>query len=285
MTFRRLMLQWFWDTYDHLVALILANMILFVVSGAVVYTWLVVMARSIDGLGVAPIVMLTVASGWIVLTGLLTTWVATFGRVTNLIAGEKELRGRDFLAGWWDVGARALRFSAVAVAGLVAMLVGIWFYALSGLVPETFRVAALGLAGLLFWLLLAWVSVCLVAVAWMVRGGVGVRSALRKGVALLLRRPGLVLGVALHVTLMWLVGGGFKLIGAFLLTFSLTATFLSSLYDVVEAELLGEEELPAPESAGSWKERELLEKAHERRRMDAFRYSRTMKDILKPWEG
>jgi hypothetical protein len=93
-----------------------------------------------------------------------------------------------------------------------------------------------------------------------------------------------VLAVFVHLGLLWFFSIVLRLLGAFLVGFSLTATFLNSVYDVVEAEDRPQDHLPPPESAASWKEREQLEKAHEERRMNSLRYRRTMRDILRPWE-
>jgi hypothetical protein len=277
--------QWLWDSYDHLVALILANIAMFVVTMLCVYTWVMGTLRALGDATPGVTVMALAAGAWVVLTVVLTLWICLYGHVAPLIARERQLGLMDFLRGFRTLGARALRFSVVVVGVGLVLTVAFWFYAISGYMPAHLRLVGMGLAGLIFWLLLGWVAVSLCAAAWLVRGGLGARAALRRGALLLLARPGLALGVVIHLVLIWAVSLGFKLIGAFLFSFSLTATFLNSLYDVVEAEANPEEELPDPETAKSWKEREELEKERERRRLDSFRYGRTMKDILKPWEG
>jgi len=284
-TFRRVLLQWFWDSYDHLVALLLANIALFVLVFLVLYKGLVLTFHAAEGLPPAGLVLACATAGWLLLTPAMALWIGCFSRVLPLIARERPVGWRDFVGGVWENGWRSLRFAGAAVGGVMILLVNLWFYTLGGAMASMGRPVAMALGGLTFWVLVSWMTICVCALPWFFRGGLGVRGSLRRGLVLLLTRPGLALGVATHVGLLWLVGLGLQMVGAFLVSFSLSATFLNSVFDVLEAEANPEEPLPAPDSLGSWKEREAVEKAHERRRMDGLRYNRTLRDVLKPWEG
>jgi hypothetical protein len=282
--FARVIRQWLWDSYDYLLILLLANAVWFLVTVVVVYTSVVALLRVLEQLPPEPGVLLFAAIAWIIGTLLLTGWGALFGAICIRIAGEQPAPFREIGALAIRLLPRMIRFFSIALATIVAMLVAVWFYALSGNLAGEWRWIGLLLGGMTFWALLAFLAVSLVGWGYLLRTGHSTRQALRVGMLTLLRRPGLVIGALVHLGILWFFSLWLKMVGAFLFSFALSATFLNSLHDVLEAELHPEEELPPPEKAATWRERELLEKAHEQRRMNQFRYRRTLRDVLRPWE-
>ncbi len=291
--FARLLLQWFWDTYDALGRLAVLNLVLFTVFLLLTAGLFVPAISFVDavmaanlGLGLAAALLVFTLGGALVLT----LWFPGLLYFSWQVSQDREFRLRDFMIGLRESGGRFLRFSLLAcfVLGLIA--VNGWFYARDVLFSGSLRMVGAALAGLCFWLGVLWVSVVVNAMPWLVREPRGLRSALKLGAFVTLRYPLYSFGSLLFLGLLWLLSAVLlKTAPLWILGLSATGTYINSMHDVAfwwearkDREARQEEKKKAAaRPAATWKQ---VEPDEEGDQEPPDRYQRTLRDILKPWE-
>jgi hypothetical protein len=167
------------------------------------------------------------------------------------------------------------------------LLVNIWFYFLSGLLPESLAIAGFVVGGLCFWLMLLLVVILGHAMPLVVRRGFGFRRGMKYGLLLTLKYPGATFGTALFGASLLVLGAYLKFAGLVVFGFTLPVLLANSLHDVIVDR---EEQASAatPEAAGekrtSWREIREDDEQQEEARLRRARYDRTFRDVIRPWE-
>lgn len=274
--FRRILKQWFWDCYDHLGRLLTANIILFFTLGSALLFSGVLLAGAPRALALLALVFAMPI--WLAL------WFAPVAHFAHLVTLEKDpplaamivgLR-RGFLPCW--------KLCQIACPALAALLVSIWFYGLSGQFTGALRPIGAGLAGLCIWLTAITILLLLMAAPLLLRTPFGVRAALARSAFLLIRFPGICGGIFLLLIALWALGIWLKFAGPLVFGFVGTMMLMNSLHDVLQAALEPTDDSPAAPEA-TWQAVRDREKREETQRLNAARYSRTLRDVLRPWES
>lgn len=291
----RLMLHWFWDTYDALGRLVVLNLMLFTVflafaflviaPAADVVAWL--LAHN-PALGTAVgLLVLTLAA-----TLILTIWMPGLLYFSWQVSQDKEARLADFFVGLRRRGGRFMRLTLLASFLLGIIAVNMAFYARSDVFGGGLRLAGAALAGLCFWLEIVVLGVYVNAMPLAVRTDKSMKDLLKLGLYVTLRYPFQTYGALIFLALLWLLSVVLlKTAPLWLLGLAATATYINSMHDVVVwwEEKKEEEARKANENAGmgetkpptSWKQIRADEEAANKPK---DRYQRTLRDILKPWE-
>ncbi|MCC6545642.1 hypothetical protein IT570_00630 [Candidatus Sumerlaeota bacterium] len=279
--------QWFWDCYDHLLALFLANIIFF----ALVFGSLVLVVQvTMPALPLfSPIVQVHVAAAMAVLFSSVVgaLWFSATGYFGSLVEREKYPGFRDLLR-----GIRAdffLQFKYVGLcATLIAILaINIWFYSFSGLLPAS-EFLRYTLSGFCFWIILLLLASMIVGLPLRSRERTSVKATLKRSLLMLVRSPLLILGMFFFIMSLWIISAWLRFAPIFLFGFSGTALMINSLYDVMilkqdQGHRMDLERGSA--TATSWKQRRDLDAEAEQVRMLRSRYERTFRDLLRPWES
>ncbi len=286
--FPQILKQWFWDCYDHLGRLLLANMLLFfILAAAFVYTAPIIVAFFSALTGGHQVLFL--AAAFLVVAPLsLTLAFAPFSEFAPLVSKEKDPRVRVFLRGLWRQGFRTWRYFFLVCLILALLLVNIWFYTLSGQFPESMMMVGYILAGLCFWLGVVLAASLVPGIPLLFRRELGAGKTLKISLLVLLKYPGLVFGLFIFLVSLWIIGTAVKMAGLLIFAFSGTAMMLNSFYDVVaewEEAMAREAEESDDKRPRTWKELKDQEKETEEERMRRSRYERTFRDIIRPWEG
>jgi len=282
--FPQILKQWFWDFYDHLVRLLVANVAIFFLFGGLLFTALVVVGRGIGELGPMGQVLGLFVAAVVFLPLWLAGWYAPLAHFAEQVTFEKDPGIGVLVQGYRTQFLRVWLYLQLVVLAACLLAVNIWFYALA----SGWGFVGFALAGLCFWALVLFLAAAGVGLPFLVRQRLRPVEALRRGGLLLLQRPGLVISFCLFLASLWVIGFALRLVGVFFFAFSGTVMFLNSFYDVVttfEQRAQAVEESDQEPRPRTWKELRAAEKKSERERMDAVRYSRTIRDILRPWEG
>lgn len=283
--FRQLLIQWFWDTYDYLLKLLLMNIAMFVLLFGSAFLWFSfvfnLMQDSPPRFLMFAVLLTVVFLGpiW------LTLWFAPLNYFGELVSKEKDPGWREFFTGLQLAGPRTWKYFQFCCIILGILLVNLWFY-----LYEQPAIAALGslrffLAGLSFWIGFFFTAVMIVGIPITVRQRQGVVSALKIAGVVVLRYPGVIAPALAWLLILWLLCGYLRMVGVILFGLSWTALFLNSLYDVIlEFEEEQEKERNPDPEPRNWAEVKEQEAKKEIERMNKERYRRTMKDILRPWD-
>jgi hypothetical protein len=283
--FRQTLKQWFWDYYDHLLRLFVANIVLFILLGSAAYLW---MSYLNAALGESPetfralslfFTVVLLAPIW------LTLWFAPLGHFASLVAEEKDPGLSQLFAGLRILGPRYWLYFQTCCAIIGTLLLSFWFYLFSPQLGDSLTAIRYFLGGLSFWVLLFFLWMMCIGIPLIARQRHGIQQTIKISFVTVLRYPGFLLLVGIFLLSLWVIGIGFKLIGAMLFGFTGTMMLLNSTYDVlVKHEDEMDASLHPEEKPTTWKEIQELEKRKEKERMDKERYDRTLKDIIKPWE-
>lgn len=287
--FRQALHQWFWDCYDYLGRLLVANVVLFfLLTFSAWYTVRVVilitnpMGAIVQALS---LFLLLVIAGpvWF------TVWFAPLGYFGGLASNEKDPGFRDFLRGLKSAWGRTWKWFQVFCLLAGIFLINIWFY-LTGIdFGEGFQYVGYILSGVFFWLLFLLGASSMAGTPLVIRGEWGVLKALRAGFLFALKFPALILGSFIFLVSLWIIGSYLKLAGVLIFGFSGTAMLMNSVYDMLLEWQRMEERAVQMEKEGqkrprNWKEMRELEEELDQERMDKERYDRTLRDLLRPWE-
>jgi len=290
---RRLLLQWFWDTYDALGRLVVLNLLLFTVF--LLVAMLVVMpALSLTqalgsrnpALGALLLLLLFTLAG----AGILTLWFPGLLYFSWQVSQDKEFKLGHFFRGLRQYGGRFLRLSLLGCLVLGMLVINIWFYRRGDLFGGSIPAVGAALAGLCFWIGLLALGIFVNAMPLVVRGERTLKAAIKIGAYVTLKYPLYTYGALLFLGLLWLLSAVLlKTAPLWIIGLAATVTYVNSMHDVVvwwEERKEKEEQKAREEAEGSakptsWKQiRQDEEAANEPK----DRYQRTLRDILKPWE-
>lgn len=284
---RQVLKQCFWDCYDHLGRLFIANVLLFFLLIAVGFAAMYLTSPLTAVLPPAQGILILFVAFAVVTPLTLTLWLAPLIHFGALVSAEKNPAFGEFARGLRLHGFRLWKYTTLLALIIGVLLVNIWFYTYGGLFPERMRFIGFILAGLCFWMLLFASASALAALPMLVREQLTAVQALKRGFACLLRQPLPVLSLAIFIASLWIISLWLRGAPVFLFGFSGTAMLMNSLHDVMKARELessgavGE----SPEKGSSWRDIRQREAAEEKQRMDRVRYERTLRDLLRPWEG
>ncbi|MBN1899901.1 hypothetical protein JW926_01080 [Candidatus Sumerlaeota bacterium] len=281
--FGRIFAKFFWDAYDYLGRLVLANILFFlivmviaIILGTVFYPLYYALGRPIllFGFGAALIAVFTLpfpASGFLYFL--------------SLISEDKEPEFRDFFKGvkyrYWAL----FRLCLVFAAAFFILSVNVFFYLNPDIIPPSLKTVTLVISGVCVWIFFYLSAMTLYAFPLAVYQRIGIKKILFRSFLLVTDNVGVTILAVLFLTIILALGILTRGMTFFVLNIALTASLSNSLYNNVmkkyearDAEKQKEQE--SERKPGSWKEiknKEFIEDRHDR-------YRRTLKDILKPWE-
>ncbi len=285
--FSRVMLQWFWDCYDHLGRLILANVLIFLLLFGSLFYVSPLLFHLISSENYRQNAL--VAAGYLafLLPFILTIWFSFFGHFADQVSREKDPPFKLFFTGLRNDFWRYLLFFYLIHGAMSVCLFGFWFYGLSGMLGEAWKFPGYILSGLCFWLALVALLVEIAAVGLIPKTSLNTKQLLLRGLYVLLAYPGFTFFFFIFLVSVWILSI-FFLRFAPVMIFAIAGTpmLFNSVADVLLSyEQFKKEVEDEKESAPkTWREYLAREKKSERQKMDAYRYSRTFRDLIKPWD-
>lgn len=279
----RVFAKFFWDVYDFLGRLILANILCCMIMAGllgVIITAFYPFFTTEDWKTVATVI----TASLFVITALPFP-AAAFIHFLSRVSDEAEPEFRDFFRGlkrhYWPLMKLTFAFTMC----FLILFSNIFFYAGRENLPQGFQILFFAVAGVCFWIGVCLLAMMLYAYPIAVHQGVGIKKSFVRSFLLVLDNPGVTI-----YSLILLIGiAGLSLVTKGVLLFVLSLALITSLsnslyvnvmekYERIEEEKRLEEE--SKDKPASWKEikhKEFLEDRHDR-------YKRSLKDILKPWE-
>lgn len=280
--------QWFWDCYDHMGRLIVANIILFtLLFGAVMYA-LPFLAAMLVNLSPSQGALLLFLA--LVLLGpiWLSLWFVPYGHFGGLVAEEKDPGFVEFLRGFRLRGLRTWAYFQMLCLAAGILLMNMWFYYRMETESAAARLFFNVLAGLCFWMVMLIVLLAMAGIPHVGRGVIPLRGVFRESLLTLAKHPLTMLGALLFLASLWFLGAvPLKMGGVLVFGLSGTAMLLNSIVDVTsEFERRQAEAIEATGDSRprTWREVKAQEKESEKDRLQRSRYERTLRDILRPWE-
>lgn len=281
--------QAFWDSYDHLGRLLAMNLLLFMtLVPAFTYgsAFVFVFIEPFGPVGRVAIVSLVL---WLTLVVMGTIWFGSLLHFAWMSTQELDPPFREFFKGILRRGPRVALFFAVWGGIEVILLLNLWFYYLSGFLPEGLTLIGYILGGVAFWIALFLFGVAAHALPALVRENLSLRQSMKLGLFLSLKYPGATLKTLVFFISIWIIGVALKFVGIVILGFFFPLMVLNSLHDVLvateeKAERARQEASNPKPQASSWKEIEEEQEVSEEERLNKARYERTFRDILRPWE-
>jgi len=282
--FGRIFAKFFWDAYDYLGRLILANILFSLILLGLTAALTALFYPLYAGLN-KPTLILALGTGLLAILALPFP-AAGFCHFLSLITEEKEPEFRDFTKGlmifYWPL----VKLTALFVLLFEILGLNIFFYLSARAIPPSLKIVSAIIPGICAWIVLYLLAMMLYAYPLTVhQKKVGMKKILIRSFLLVLDNIGVTL--LTMIVFLGLVGMGLVTKGAafFILNLALVASLSNSLYvnvmekyELREAKKKAQTDSSAPPA--SWKDikpREFIEDRHKR-------YRRTLKDILKPWE-
>ncbi|MEO8376261.1 MAG: hypothetical protein ABI579_01210 [Candidatus Sumerlaeota bacterium] len=214
-------------------------------------------------------------------------WFSATGYFGELVSREKYpglrqlLQGvrRDFFFQW--------QYLVVCMSIIAVLMINIWFYSFSGMLAASAFVRYL-LSGFCFWIIILVLTSMIVGLPMRSRERTNLKQTFKRGMITLMRSPLIMIGLLIFIASLWIIAAWLRFAPIFLFGFSGTAMLMNSFYDVAfGVDALSEQTTAEKESAAatSWKQKQGLESEAEQLRMSRSRYERTLRDLLRPWEG
>lgn len=249
----RTLAKFWWDTYDFLGQLVLANILSFLASCLII---------PIPGI-----------------------WAA-FLYFTAQISDDREPVFADFWVGFKRYFLRSTLLTLIAVLVIGTLIVNILFYMNSAVVPSSLRIPAAIAAGFCFWLMIFALMVLLYAYPIMVTQNAGIGFTLKRAALIVLDNP--LYSFAILIMLAGiLVLALVTFVGPAVFLYALSATMANSALDNVMKKYAdrqaAQKALEQPQEQRrptSWKQI----KDEEERQKKHDRYKRSIREIFKPWE-
>lgn len=287
--FPQILKQFFWDCYDHLGRLIAANLIhFFILTSAFFLTTMFVNVFT-EGMASQAQFFVLLLTIIILPPVLFTIWFAAYSRFADLVSEEKDPPFREFIRSLATKGLRFWCYFQLNFLIIGVLLANIWFYTVSGLFPEDYKIVGYVLAGICFWICLLLMILMIPGIPVLGRQDKTIWQTFKVSFFALLRYPGLVIGMFVFLISLWVLLIYLRLVGLVIFGFAGPAMLLNSLYDVIiDTEEQAEKKAAEPaekQGPSSWKEVKEQEKEDDDVRIEKARYARTFRDILKPWEG
>lgn len=273
----RVVQRWFWDSYDSIWQLGLANLALFVPGFLMGYGILVLVAAA--G-GVTPLaVAIAAAASAFVLPLYGALWFGMVIPYAAEVAQDRDPPLRRLFAGLREAFPPLWKYLSICGAATAVLGANIWFYAMM----KWWLVA-----GLAVWLLALHGAAMLHGIPLAARVRTGPVRTLRVSWSLMFAHPVLTLSALLLVLALWIVGGMCRFVGIMLFGLSGTGTMLNALHDTTQEwqEALSRHVAAADPSdaRGILKARALADADVMQPREDDVRYRRGARQILRPWE-
>ncbi|CAN5220018.1 hypothetical protein BH09SUM1_BH09SUM1_26400 [soil metagenome] len=279
--FRQVLKQWLWDCHDHIVRLLVINVVLFLLIASALVALLLTIAAAATT-EAQTVAMMCVASA-VILPILLTLWIAPLGHFAALASKERDPGFRVLLRGLIEHGGRTWRYLTICICAIAILFANMWFYSSGRAFGDGARFVGFALGGLCFWMILAVVASMIGGIPSLIRDRLTARAAIKRGFLILLRESGLIIQTLILLIVLSILGGMLRFAGILLFGMSGASMLINSVYDVLAAREKERAKAPASKAA-NWKDQEEIDRAAERERMDAVRYNRTIRDILRPWE-
>ncbi len=254
---RRLLQRWFWDCYDYLGRLLLLNLVALGLSIPIV---------TIPG----------------VIAGLIN--------FMHVISSEREPTFQDFYVAFRGFYTRALILSLIYLGAIIVITVNIWFYISSGVLPASLRIPAALLAGIFFWLLVIVLGSGFYTFSALVKKELPVIKALKQGFIFIMVSPSVTVS-SIILSIIIIAVAVVSVIGVFIFLFVFLAGVANAAFDTVEERIESmiedkrEHEKTAEDKPTSWHQIKSIEKKVEEKKIRKDRYTRGLRDILRPWDS
>jgi len=281
--FSRVFLKFFWDAYDFIGTLILANIAFCLIMTGLLATIITIGYPIYIALG-KPALLMALGLG-IFLSLAIPFPAAGFLHFLSIISEEREPEWREIITGLKTHYTPLIKVTAFYVCLLELLAMNIIFYIKPSVTSHAIKFLGSIIAGLCAWIFLYLLMMMLYAYPLSVHQKVGMKKIFIR--SFLLTTDNLGASILTGILALGLCGLGLitRGVAVFLLVPALTACLANSLYvNVMEKYELKEaahkEQKPQAAQPASWKDikhEEFIKDRHKR-------YQRTLKDILKPWE-
>jgi hypothetical protein len=293
---RRVILQWFWDTYDGLGRLVVFNLLVTTLLGGLWFLglipgaqWLMMLAGKNPALA-----GLLGLGGWTFAGALtLTLWFPGILFFAKKIATEKEVSLRDYFSGLRLGGVAFFKVALLLCLALGIIGINLFFYARVSWFQGAWRWVGAGLAGLCFWMAFFVLAIALHSLSLAVQNERTPRQVFLHALLLTLRYPLFSAGALLVLGFLWVLSTlTLKTAPLWVIGLSATATFINSVHDVVlaresrrehEAAQAAKEGAPSPALSRPTSWRQILQDT-EAENLPRDRYQRSLRDLLRPWD-
>ena len=281
--FGRIFLKFFWDVYDYLGRLIVANIILcLIITGLISAIWA---AGYPLYMAIGKALFLPALGIGLFLTIALPFPAAAMIHFFSLVSDEHEPEWRDFKEGLKTHYIPLLKITAVFIIAFELLFLNILFYIRPHGFAPALKMAGMVIVGLCFWIFLYLAAMMLYAYPLYVHQRVGMKKNFIRSFILVMDNLGVSVLALLLLLGFWGLGFMTRGVLIFLLNLAMTAALCNSLYvnvmEKYEAKEAAKNQDESLESRpASWKDIKHEEFIHDRHK----RYQRTLKDILKPWE-
>jgi hypothetical protein len=273
----RVVQRWFWDSYDSLWQLGLANLALFVPGFLLGYGLLVLAAAA--GTATPAAVGIIAAACAFVLPLFGAAWFSSVIPFAAEVAQDRDPPLRRLFAGMRGAFLPLWKYLSICGAAAAVLGVNLWFYMMMKWWP---------IAGVALWALVLHAAAMLHGIPLAARLGTGPVRTLRVSWSLMFAHPVLTAGVLLMVLALWILGGMCRFVGIMLFGFSGTGTLLNALHDTTqEWQQALSRHVAAADPADPraiLKARALADADVLQPREDDTRYRRGARQILRPWE-
>lgn len=292
---RRVLLQWFWDTYDGLGRLVVLNLLVTTLLGALWFLGLLPAARWLAILaGENPALAgLVGLAAWTLAGGLsLTLWFPGIMHFAEKVSTDQEVSLRDYFTGLRRFGLGFFKVALLLCLALGVIGINLIFYARVSWFQGAWRWVGAGLAGLCFWMALFVLAIALHSFSLAVRTEQRPRKVFLNALVLTLRYPLFSAAALLVLAFLWVISTlTLKTAPLWVIGLSATATFISSVHDValaresrreIEKQKAAEGTQPAAATRPtSWRQ---IQQDAEAENLPRDRYQRSLRDLLRPWE-
>ena len=253
----RLLLRFFWDVYDYIGRLLLLNLLSF---------FLCLLVVPLPGVIAGTLYFL------------------------HRISSNREPSFGDFFSAFRKYYLRSMFLSLIYALLCVVIAVNIHFYMSPSVVSEQLRFPAALLAGIFFWVGVIVVASALFAFPALIKYDLTVLKSLRRGFVYLFANPTIAFFALVLFTIVF-ISTAITVVGIFFFSIVLLASVANAAFDTaterIEAMIEKREVAANPgetERPVSWHDIKRQEKKAEEKKVKEDRYSRGLKDIIRPWD-
>ena len=218
------------------------------------------------------------------------SWMMPYARGFNSFSEPEQ---NPFRQGLKDIKKNFLAVSLWVLSTFIIIL-NITFYTSQNIFPSSFKWIGLALAGIFIWLLLFVSAIAIFAFPMIAEGKWSNKEVFKRALYIVIIHKFTVLGMFFFIALIWGIGIVLRFVG--LATFCLAFSVLisNSIYSILVEYYKGQEALKnikekqQQQAPATWKEKNQIDSQN----VDLLlygkphptRYSRTLRDLIKPWE-
>lgn len=261
---RRVLLRFFWDSYDGVLPLTLANVLLAIPGGVLVYGFLAAL-QVFEG-AVHPSLLTAAVWGVLLVPGYLSVSAALLLPAVRRIATDETAYSRRLIAQDFRRVPRLFVYHLAVCIIAFALVATAWFYLFSGQVPAATAHIGRIIGGLCLWAMILPLGMMLHGAPLIIFNEVRPGRALVLSLSMVFAFPGLTLSALMVLALLTMLGAGFAFTGLILFGAAGTASLCHALFTVIAGRVEA-----VTQSTPQDDDRE------------EPRYERTLRDVLRPW--